>query len=139
MQATELPAWVQILIAVGGTLGTALIALLGKVLDRWADTIAERHKLAFISRIDDHVMGYVTDLFNTEIEALKAAAEDGKLTKEEKDRLKRTVVEVTKRHIGIGALSKVFGANVDTELGARVEKAVTVAKNAGKAVKLPLA
>jgi hypothetical protein len=129
----------EIVIAIIGALGVPLLALLGKALSRWADVLSERYKLAFIARLDDQIMGYVTELFSVEVEAAKAAAKDGKLSDEEKAAFKRKAIEITKKHVGLGALANVFGSTLDAEVGARVDKAVTISQNAGKAARLPLA
>lgn len=133
--ASEMPWWGQMLVATAGVVGTALLGFLGRLLNQAFDYLAKKSKLTFLANVDEVVMGYVTKLYNEEIRHVKAAAADGKLTKEEKKRFAKIAVEQAKEHFGYKTLGQVFGSKVDDALGSRVEKAVTIAKNAGKAVK----
>jgi len=130
--------WQSLLITLATGLGTVLIGLLGRALNKLFNYLAEKSNLAFLGRVDETMMAIVTDLYNTEVEALKAAAADGKLTAEEKAMLKTKAVDSLKSWLGpkgVGELGKIFNGSADAALAAHVEKAVTIAKNAGKLAK----
>lgn len=128
--------WVQALIALASAFGTALLGLLGRLLNKAFDYLAQKSKLAFLGEVDEFLMGYVTLLYNTEVEHAKKAAADGKLTDEEKKRFSAIPVERAKEYFGWDRLSKVLGAGAEDLLASRVEKAKTVATNAGKAARV---
>ena len=135
--ATNMPWWGQALVAVAGVAGSAFFAFLGKVLGKAFDYLAQKSKLAFVANVDEIIMGFVIKLYNAEVEHVKAAAADGKLTKEEKKRFASIVSEQAKEHFGLKTLGQVFGSQVTEVLESRVEKAVTIAQNAGKAAANP--
>ena len=125
--------WQSVLIGLAGVAGTALLGLLAKLFGKGMDYLSKKSKLAFLANVDEIIMGFVVKLYNEEVKHLKASYADGKLTKEERKRFLKIVVEQAKDHFGVKTLGQLFGKNLDTAIESRVEKAVTVAKNAGKA------
>jgi hypothetical protein len=134
-EGTPIPWWGQALIALASTFGTALLGLLGRLLNQAFKYLAEKTRLAFLGEVDEFIMGYVTLLYNTEVEAAKDAAADGKLTEEEKQKFAAIPVELAKEHFGWNKLSKALGAGAEGWMASRVERGVTVAKNSGKAAR----
>lgn len=139
MEATALPVWAEIAIAVVGTVGTAALGLLAKALSRWADVLAERWKIAAVSRVVDYLTAGVISVWETTLKQAKRVSTDGKLTHEEKTTAKKAVVDDAMSHFGVKHLASLFGPSVEKELGKQLEKALTATKNASRASKLPLA
>ncbi|HET6496685.1 MAG TPA: hypothetical protein VFH61_15115, partial [Thermoleophilia bacterium] len=72
------------------------------------------------------------------VEALKAASADGKLSADEKVHLKQIAVASLKSWLGpkgMAEIGKIFNGSTEAAIAAHVEKAVTIAKNAGKMAK----
>jgi hypothetical protein len=87
-------------------------------------------------RLDDAVLAAVREVHQVTVEELKAASADGKLTPEERARVKQVAIDAVKSHLGkrgIGELAKVLGLGdgaVDRLLATRVEAAVHDLKRA---------
>lgn len=127
------------LVALFVGLGGVAIEFLRRGLNKLFDHFAESSKLAFLARVDDLMMDVVTDIYNSEVEAVKAATADGKLSADEKARFKQIAVDRLKGQLstdGLGKLVGLFGEAANDALAAKVEKAVTAAKNAGAVKKL---
>jgi hypothetical protein len=105
-------------------------------------------------RLDDAVLGAVREVHQVTVEELKAASADGKLTPDERARVKQVAIDAVKSHLGtkgLGELAKILGLGdgaVDKLLATRVEAAVHDLKRAranhmngvsGPGVELPFA
>ena len=134
---TEVPWWLQAIIAVSGVAMTFIMNLARKYFGKLMDLAAQKTKLTFLAQVDDVVMSKVAELWQVEIKAIKAAAKDGKLTAEEKDVFRDKAIAWSKSLLDVSLLADVFGGadNIDGALSAVVEKHVVLAKNAGKIAK----
>ena len=128
------PWWMHMLIAASGIVGAFILNWVRKYFGHLMNLAAEKTNLAFLSRIDDLVMNKVSDLWQSEIKALKAAAKDGKLTKEEKAQFTKIAVDGLKSLLDFKLLTGLFGDQIDGALGSIVEKHVVQAKLSHKAV-----
>jgi hypothetical protein len=78
------------------------------------------------NRVSSVIADTVRALIQTEAEALKAAAADGKLTKEDAAMLKQKAVETVKAHLSPKELAKhVKGSDVNLVLGVAVEASLS--------------
>ena len=128
---TDAPWWMQVLLALAGAFGTALMAQLGRLMNKWFDELSERTNMAFLANVAEFIMGYVTKVHQEEVKALKESSVDGKLTPEEKKRLAQIPVDAAKKHFKLSKLVGAFGKDdVDEGLASRVEKAVVATKAA---------
>ncbi len=133
---SEIPGWLQAIIFFACAFGTFILEIARRYFGKAMDLAAQKTKLAFLAQIDDVVMSKVMELWQIESEALKAAAEDGKLTQAEKDDLKNKAIDWAKSLLDPQLLVNLFGAgNVDKALGTVVEKSVLRTKSATAAVK----
>jgi hypothetical protein len=117
-----------------------LIATLTWLATKLAQLIQARVKNEYLRgvllRLDDTVLTVVREIHQVSVEALKAAAPDGKLTPEVKAMVKRSALDAIKKHIGpkgLGQLARVLGIDgeaVDKLIGTRVEAAVHDLKHA---------
>jgi len=133
---TELAWWVQAIIAVAGVLGTVVLNLLRKYFGQLMDLAAQKTKLAFLAQVDDVVMNKVSELWQTEVKVLKAAASDGKLTPLEKARMKKKAVDWANDLLDVKQLLGIFGDHVNAALGNVVDANVVTAKNLARVPKL---
>lgn len=121
--------WQDALIAIAGAGGTFILGLITKGITHGVEWLARKAKLAFLEELDDMAIAFVVDLYNSEVEAAKEAAKDGKLSPEEKARFKQIVIDKLTAHFGLRKLWSMFrGNNLDSALSAVVEKAVTKSK-----------
>lgn len=138
---TPVPWWGKVLIALASAFGTAIVALLARLLNRLFAYFARRAKLAFLADVDEVIIGFVSETGNELVEHAKVAAKDGKLTKAERNHFKRIPIRKAKEHFGLEALGELVGSVsedvIDRFLGSRVEKAVTIDK-AVKATSAPV-
>jgi len=133
------PLWVQVLIGLFITAGGTVLSGLAWVLKRLFDWLAEKTKWTFMSRIDDLALVIVTDIYNRTVKKLKTD-QGGKLTEAQKATYWLEAKNSLRQWItpkGIARAVAILGGNdaADKYLGAVVNKAVTVAKNAGKAAR----
>lgn len=130
-------AGVGALVMVGGFFGfwTWLRGKLGEL----GDLAAEKTGISLLAHVDEILVGYAVDLYNSEIKAAKEAAEDGKLTPEESARFLQILVNRTKAHFGLGRLAGLVSTgepgDVELALRSRAEVAVLEAKARGAAAK----
>ena len=130
--------WESVLITLATALGGVILNYLRKGLNALFDMLAEKTKLTFLANVDEVVMDVVTDLYAVEVEHAKKAAADGKLTAEEREKFKTIAKDRLSSWLGpkgLAKLSEIFSGQSDMVLAAKIEKAVTVAKNAGKAAR----
>lgn len=138
---TDVTWWQQALIALAGTAGTAVLGALAWAMRRLFDWLSEKTKLEFLSRVDDLALDVVTELWNSEVRHLKAAAADGKWTSGEKKKIAKLAVTTLKSYLGERGMKKLAwvvtgdGSTIHKLLRSKIEKAVTTAKNAGKAAR----
>lgn len=117
-----------------------LIATLTWLAGKLAQLVQARVKNEYVRgvllRLDDAVLTVVREIHQVSVDALKAAAPDGKLTPEVKAMVKRAALDAIKKNLGVKGLSqlvKVLGINteaVDKLIGTRVEAAVHDLKHA---------
>jgi hypothetical protein len=134
------PWWAEPLVYVFVGFGGVLIAGLRKILAPVFEWLASKTHLAFVARIDDAALDIVTDIYNNEVEAVKASAPGNRLSKEQREKYNKIARDTLKGYIGSKGgkkLLEVAGGqeNVEAFLRAKIEKAVTVAQNAGKAAR----
>lgn len=132
---TDVAWWGQALIALASAGGAVLLGFLGRLLNKGFDYLAQKTRISSLAEVDETIMGYVTEVYNSEVKYLKAAAKDGKLSPEEKVQLAKIPVEKAKEHFGVSMLTKLAGSAFESFLASRTENAVTLAKNAGKAAR----
>jgi hypothetical protein len=111
-----------------------LIAVLTWVSTKLAQLIHARVKNEYLRgvllRLDDAVLSVVREIHQVTVEALKAAAPDGKLTPEAKVMVKRAALDAIKKNLGARGLTQltrvlgIDGEAVDKLIGTRVEAAV---------------
>lgn len=132
-----IPGWLQAIIALAGAFMTFVLEIARRYFGKLMDLAAEKTKLAFLAQLDEIVMDRVAELWQTEGEALKEAAADGKLTQAEKDGLKQKAVDWAMGWLDPQILIDLFGtpAKAREAIGAKVDKHVVKAKNAGKMAK----
>jgi hypothetical protein len=123
-----LPWYAQVLITLAGAAGTALIGLAARALGKLFDYLAAKTRIAKLAEVDELIMGYVSETYQAEVKQLKAAAEDGKLSPEEVERLQRIPIEKLKEQLGVGQLAKLLGDGFEAYLKSRVERAVIAHK-----------
>ncbi len=141
--AVDVP-WLPIVVTV-----VSLVVVFGTTFGLWSwvrrkvnelgDYAAEKTGIQFLAHVDEVLVGFAVDLYETEIKAAKEAAEDGKLTPEEKARFKDILINKAKQHFGISRLASMVStgapADIDAALRARAEVAVLEAKARGAAAK----
>lgn len=125
----DIPLWGQILIAIAAPLGTIVLGLLGKVLAQLGEYVAQRSKMAWVAQVDDFIMNVISELWRTEVKALKAAAVDGKLTSSEKSAMKRAAMDSVYKQFGAVKLLKVIGGS--DAVSARIETSLMTLKKWG--------
>jgi hypothetical protein len=87
-------------------------------------------------RLDDAVLAAVREVHQVTVEELKAASADGRLTPEERARVRARAIETVRTHLGtrgLGELAKVLGLDdggIEKLLATRVEAAVHDLKRA---------
>lgn len=85
-------------------------------------------------RLDDAVLAVVRELQQTTVDAIKEAAKDGKITDEERARIKDLALASVKSHLGakgLGELAKVLGLD-DGSLGKLISSKIEAAVYAMK-------
>lgn len=88
-------------------------------------------------RLDDAVLAAVREVHQVTVEELKAASADGRLTPEERAKVKAKAIETVRTHLGtkgIAELAKVLGLDdggLEKVLSTRIEAAVHDLKRAG--------
>ena len=137
--AVEVPWWLQALLVLASAFGAWLLNLMRKWLSHLGSLAAQKTNLAFLSNLDDIISAKVAELWQTEVEALKAAAADGKLTSAEKAELKAKAIAWVKSLADPKLLLQLFGASdkIEAGLGAMVERGVVNAKALGSITKPP--
>jgi len=125
---------------------TALVPVVGIVLKTLGQKAAELIQAkvdnqtaeAALLRLTAAVTDAVGDVYQAEAGALKEAAADGKLTQEEKDRLKQIAIDHAKSYLGkkgIAMLLEVLGftseKDLDKVIAGKVDKVIYDAKRAG--------
>jgi hypothetical protein len=87
-------------------------------------------------RLDDAVLAAVREIQQVTVEAIKAASADGKLTPEERAKVKQAAIDSVKSHLGtkgLAELAKILGLEggaIEKLLSTRVEAAVHDLKQA---------
>jgi hypothetical protein len=87
-------------------------------------------------RLDDAVLASVREVQQVTVDTIKSASADGKLTPDERAKVKQAAIDTIKSHLGmkgIGELAKVLGLEngaIDRLLSTRVEAAVHDLKQA---------
>ncbi len=87
-------------------------------------------------RLDDAVLAAVREVQQVTVEAIKAASADGKLTPEERAKVKQAAIDSVKSHLGtkgLAELAKILGLEggaIEKLLSTRVEAAVHDLKQA---------
>lgn len=126
------------LIALGMVGAIAAAFGLGPKLARWLDAkaaeLSDFTGLRFIDHLDEVLVAYATDLYHSEIKALKTADrwDDGA-----KSLMMATLIRVTKEHFGLARLATTVAnaGDVDSMLRARGEVAILEAKRMGREIK----
>jgi hypothetical protein len=121
-------------------LSPVLLAALTWVAARAAQLIHAKVRGEYLRgvllRLDDAVMAATREVHQVVVEELKAASTDGRLTPEERARVKARAVETVRSHLGmrgVAELAKVLGLDdggVEKILSTRVEAAVHDLKRA---------
>ena len=115
-------------------LSPILLAALTWVAAKVAQYIQAKVKNEYLRgvlvRLDDAVLAAVREVQQVTVEAIKSASADGKLTAEERARVKQAAIDSVKSHLGmkgIAELAKILGLEsgaVEKLLSPRVEAAV---------------
>lgn len=107
MQTVDLTPLVQPLIAILGTVLTAVAAALGKKLHEWLEAHVQNAKLrSALERTAAFVGAEVKAISQTLVPAIKAAAADGKISPEEAKGLRDKALEGVKGHFGPDGLKE---------------------------------
>jgi len=115
-------------------LSPILLAALTWVAAKVAQYIQAKVKNEYLRgvlvRLDDAVLAAVREVQQVTVEAIKSGSADGKLTPDERARVKQAAIDSVKSHLGmkgISELAKILGLEtgaVDKLLSTRVEAAV---------------
>jgi hypothetical protein len=115
-------------------LSPILLAALTWVAAKVAQYIQAKVKNEYLRgvlvRLDDAVLAAVREVQQVTVEAIKSASADGKLTGEERARVKQAAIDSVKSHLGmkgIAELAKILGlesGSIEKLLSTRVEAAV---------------
>jgi hypothetical protein len=115
-------------------LSPILLAALTWVAAKAAQYIQAKVKNEYLRgvlvRLDDAVLTVVREVQQVTVEAIKSGSADGKLTPDERARVKQAAIDSVKSHLGmkgISELAKILGLEsgaVDKLLSTRVEAAV---------------
>ena len=115
-------------------LSPILLAALTWVAAKVAQYIQAKVKNEYLRgvlvRLDDAVLAVVREVQQVTVEAIKSGSADGKLTPDERARVKQAAIDSVKSHFGmkgISELAKILGLEsgaVDKLLSTRVEAAV---------------
>jgi hypothetical protein len=115
-------------------LSPILLAALTWVAAKIAQYIQAKVKNEYLRgvlvRLDDAVLAAVREVQQVTVEAIKSASADGKLTAEERARVKQAALDSVKSHLGmkgIAELAKILGLEsgaIEKLLSTRVEAAV---------------
>jgi hypothetical protein len=115
-------------------LSPILLAALTWVAAKAAQYIQAKVKNEYLRgvlvRLDDAVLGAVREVQQVTVEALKSGSADGKLTPDERARVKQAAIDSVKSYLGmkgIAELAKILGLEsgaVERLLSTRVEAAV---------------
>jgi hypothetical protein len=114
----------------------ALTWLAAKVAQLIHAKVRNEYLRGVLVRLDDAVLAAVREVHQVTVEELKARSADGKLTPEERARVKQVAIDAVKSHLGkrgIGELARVLGLEggaIDKLLATRVEAAVHDLKRA---------
>jgi hypothetical protein len=115
-------------------LSPVLLAALTWVSAKVAQLISAKVKNEYLrgvlGRLDDAVLAAVREVQQVTVDAIKAASADGKLTPEERARVKQVAIDAVKSHLGakgLAELARILGLEdgaIDKLLSTRVEAAV---------------
>jgi len=115
-------------------LSPILLAALTWVAAKVAQYIQAKVKNEYLRgvlvRLDDAVLAAVREVQQVTVEAIKAGSADGKLTPDERTRVKQAAIDSVKSHLGtkgLSELAKILGLDggaVEKLLSTRVEAAV---------------
>ena len=132
--------WNEIGWKVFQTLSPVLLAALTWVAAKAAQLIHAKVRGEYLRgvllRLDDAVLAATREVHQVTVEELKAASADGRLTPEERTRVKARAIETVRSHLGargVGELGKVLGlddSGIEKLLSTRVEAAVHDLKRA---------
>ena len=124
-----LPSLIAGAVALAGMLG--LFALLRDKLGAWADWLATKTRIAKLANLDEMLWGFLHETGSELQVALKDVLADGKITKEERQRLVGIVVLKAKSHFGLdwlkGFVADVGSDALDSFLRARTEREMDAA------------
>jgi hypothetical protein len=102
------------------------------------DWLAQQTRIKKLSELDEMLVGFAMDLYQAEIKELKEASADGKLSKEDADRMMRILVAKAKQHFGAdffkGFVASAGLDAMDAFIRSRGERAVVQAKGIGAEV-----
>jgi hypothetical protein len=132
----------SLLPAIIAALSPVIVALLGVLSAKLVELINAKAKnetvKGILARLTAAVTDAVGEVYQAEAEALKEAMADGKLSDEEKARLRQIAVDHAKSYLGpkgLAELMAVLGiateADADKVIAGKVEKVIYDAKRAG--------
>jgi len=122
---------IQVLVPVLATaLGTVLIALANNASSYLKQRTNSNILKRYISLLDSVVVDVVRGLNQSTVEAIKAAAEDGKLTKEEITMISAQALESVKNILGVRGIEvlRLVFEDLDALIATKIERAVGEAK-----------
>jgi hypothetical protein len=128
--------------AIIAALSPVIVALIGVLSAKLVELINAKAKnetvKGILARLTEAVTDSVGEVYQTEAEALKEAMADGKLTEEEKARLRQIAIDHAKSYLGPKGLAELMAVlglategDADKVIGGKVEKAIYDAKRAG--------
>lgn len=138
----EAKNWLPLVLGILGAMVTVAVSLgafkwLREKIDQLFDYLAAKTKLNFLANVDEVLVGFAVDLYNSEIKLLK---DQGEWNAETKKMMFNKLKEKAKQHFGLGALGAIAGsgtsADVDSFVAGRASVAITEAKARGKAMKV---
>jgi len=120
--------------------GSAALGLLSVGLGWLTNWLAKKckseHWAGVIMKTDDVALKIVRDIYQSYVDPLKVANQDGKLTEAEKKHAKEQALDQLKSYLGTKGLNEiaslVSAGKLDSYLGTVIENAVSTSKNTGK-------
>jgi hypothetical protein len=136
-EAPQLAERFDFIVRVTELLGALVLGGIGYLLKKTIDFVSSKSNSAWVrgvlGRVDGLAMRIVREIYQKEIEALKEAREDGKLTDEEKERFKTIAMDTLKEYVGpkgIKELTALLGASgkIDKFLSSTIEATIATEK-----------
>lgn len=131
MENELLTTVIQVLVPVLLTaLGTVIVALSNNVAQYLKQKANSNLLNRYIDTLNDIVYDVVMSLNQTTVEQLKAAALDGKLTKDEIDMISSQALDSVKAVLGVRGIEilKIAFEDIDLLIANKIERAVVEAK-----------